>query len=239
MAEPIYRRILLKLSGEALQGAREFGIDSEVLKGIAREVTEVRALGVECALVIGAGNFFRGVPTSQQGLERVSADYMGMLATIINALAMQDALEKMGVTTRVLSAIDVPQVCEPYIRRRAIRHLEKGRVVIFAAGTGSPYFTTDTAAALRAVEIKAEVILKATRVKGVYDRDPKLYPDARFFSELTHLEVISQGLKVMDATAVSLCMDQRLPIVVFNLQEPGNIRRVVLGEAIGTRVRAG
>jgi uridylate kinase len=179
------------------------------------------------------------VPTSQQGLERVSADYMGMLATIINALAMQDALEKLGVTTRVLSAIDVPQVCEPYIRRRAIRHLEKGRVVIFAAGTGSPYFTTDTAAALRAVEIKAEVILKATRVEGVYDRDPKLFPDARFFRELTHLEVISQGLKVMDTTAVSLCMDQRLPIVVFNLQEKGNIRRVVLGEPIGTRVRTG
>ena len=238
MAEPAYRRILLKLSGEALQGSREFGIDSAVLKGIAREVTEVHGLGVECALVIGAGNFFRGVPTSQQGLERVSADYMGMLATIINALAMQDAMEKLGVTTRVLSAIDVPQVCEPYIRRRAIRHLEKGRVVIFAAGTGSPYFTTDTAAALRAVEIKAEVILKATKVRGVYDRDPKLHPEARFFSELTHLEVISQGLKVMDATAVSLCMDQRLPIVVFNLQEQGNIRRVVLGEPIGTRVRA-
>jgi uridylate kinase len=239
MAEPSYRRILLKLSGEALQGAREFGIDSDVIKGIAQEVTDVHGLGVECALVIGAGNFFRGVPTSQQGLERVSADYMGMLATIINALAMQDALEKLGVTTRVLSAIDVPQVCEPYIRRRAIRHLEKGRVVIFAAGTGSPYFTTDTAAALRAVEIKAEVILKATRVEGVYDRDPKLFPDARFFRELTHLEVISQGLKVMDTTAVSLCMDQRLPIVVFNLQEKGNIRRVVLGEPIGTRVRTG
>ena len=239
MAEPSYRRILLKLSGEALQGAREFGIDSDVLKGIAQEVTEVHGLGVECALVIGAGNFFRGVPTSQQGLERVSADYMGMLATIINALAMQDALEKLGVTTRVLSAIDVPQVCEPYIRRRAIRHLEKGRVVIFAAGTGSPYFTTDTAAALRAVEIKAEVILKATRVEGVYDRDPKLFPDARFFRELTHLEVISRGLKVMDTTAVSLCMDQRLPIVIFNLQEKGNIRRVVLGEPIGTRVRTG
>ncbi|OGP57614.1 MAG: UMP kinase [Deltaproteobacteria bacterium RBG_13_61_14] len=239
MAEPSYRRILLKLSGEALQGAREFGIDSDVLKGIAQEVTDVHGLGVQCALVIGAGNFFRGVPTSQQGLERVSADYMGMLATIINALAMQDTLEKLGVTTRVLSAIDVPQVCEPYIRRRAIRHLEKGRVVIFAAGTGSPYFTTDTAAALRAVEIKAEVILKATRVEGVYDRDPKLFPDARFFRELTHLEVISQGLKVMDTTAVSLCMDQRLPIVVFNLQEKGNIRRVVLGEPIGTRVRTG
>ena len=239
MAEPSYRRILLKLSGEALQGAREFGIDSDVIKGIAQEVTDVHGLGVECALVIGAGNFFRGVPTSQQGLERVSADYMGMLATIINALAMQDAMEKLGVTTRVLSAIDVPQVCEPYIRRRAIRHLEKGRVVIFAAGTGSPYFTTDTAAALRAVEIKAEVILKATRVEGVYDRDPKLFPDARFFRELTHLEVISQGLKVMDTTAVSLCMDQRLPIVVFNLQEKGNIRRVVLGEPIGTRVRTG
>jgi uridylate kinase len=239
MAEPSYRRILLKLSGEALQGSREFGIDSEVLKGIAQEVAEVQALKVECALVIGAGNFFRGVPTSQQGLERVSADYMGMLSTIINALAMQDALEKLGVTTRVLSAIDVPQVCEPYIRRRAIRHLEKGRVVIFAGGTGSPYFTTDTAAALRAVEIKAEAILKATRVKGVYDRDPEQHPDARFFPELTHLEVISQGLKVMDTTAVSLCMDQRLPIVVFNLLERGNIRRVVMGEPIGTRVKAG
>ena len=239
MGAAIYRRILLKLSGEALQGSREFGIDPEVLKGIAKEVADVQGLKVECALVIGAGNFFRGVPTSEQGLERVSADYMGMLATIINALAMQDALEKLGVTTRVLSAIDVPQVCEPYIRRRAIRHLEKGRVVIFAGGTGSPYFTTDTAAALRAVEIKAEAILKATRVEGVYDRDPKLHPDARFFSELTHLEVISQGLKVMDTTAVSLCMDQRLPIVVFNLLERGNIRRVVMGEPIGTRVRAG
>ena len=239
MGAAIYRRILLKLSGEALQGSREFGIDPEVLKGIAKEVADVQGLKVECALVIGAGNFFRGVPTSEQGLERVSADYMGMLATIINALAMQDALEKLGVTTRVLSAIDVPQVCEPYIRRRAIRHLEKGRVVIFAGGTGSPYFTTDTAAALRAVEIKAEAILKATRVEGVYDRDPKLHPDARFFSELTHLEVISQGLKVMDTTAVSLCMDQRLPIVVFNLLEKGNIRRVVMGEPIGTRVRAG
>jgi uridylate kinase len=239
MGAAIYRRILLKLSGEALQGSREFGIDSEVLKGIAKEVADVQGLKVECALVIGAGNFFRGVPTSEQGLERVSADYMGMLATIINALAMQDALEKLGVTTRVLSAIDVPQVCEPYIRRRAIRHLEKGRVVIFAGGTGSPYFTTDTAAALRAVEIKAEAILKATRVQGVYDRDPKLHPDARFFSELTHLEVISQGLKVMDTTAVSLCMDQRLPIVVFNLLEKGNILRVVMGEPIGTRVRAG
>lgn len=239
MAGPVYRRILLKLSGEALQGPREFGIDPETISGIAAEVAEVHGLGVECALVIGAGNFFRGVPTSQQGLERVSADYMGMLATILNALAMQDALEKRGVNTRVLSAIDVPQVCEPYIRRRAIRHLEKGRVVIFAAGTGSPYFTTDTAAALRAVEIKAEVILKATRVAGVYDRDPKQYPEARFFPEVTHLEVISRGLKVMDATAVSLCMDQRLPIIVFNLQERGNIRRVVLGESIGTRVHTG
>ena len=237
MGEPSYRRILLKLSGEALQGQRQFGIDPETIAGIAREVAEVHRLGVQCALVIGAGNFFRGVSTSQQGLDRVSADYMGMLATVINALAMQDALEKQGVDTRVLSAIDVPQVCEPYIRRRAIRHLEKGRVIIFAAGTGSPYFTTDTAAALRAVEIKAEAILKATKVNGVYDRDPKLHPEAKFFAELTHLEVISQGLKVMDATAVSLCMDQRLPIVVFNLQEPGNIRRVIMGEPIGTRVR--
>jgi len=239
MDAPSYRRILLKLSGEALQGSRQFGIDPETIAGIAREVAEVHGLGVECALVIGAGNFFRGVATSQQGVERVSADYMGMLATIINALAMQDALEKLGVATRVLSAIDVPQVCEPYIRRRAIRHLEKRRVVIFAAGTGSPYFSTDTAAALRAVEIKAEAILKATKVKGVYDRDPKVYPEAKFYPELTHLEVIKQGLKVMDTTAVSLCMDQSLPIVVFNLQEKGNIRRVIMGEPIGTRVRSG
>ena len=237
MSQPSYRRILLKLSGEALQGGRQFGIDPDTIRRIAAEVAEVHQMGVQCALVIGAGNLFRGVSASQQGIERVAADYMGMLGTVINALAMQDALEKQGVDTRVLSAIDVPQVCEPYIRRRAIRHLEKGRAVIFAAGTGSPYFTTDTAAALRAVEIKAEAILKATQVEGVYDRDPKQHPEAKLFHELSHLEVISQGLKVMDATAVSLCMDQRLPIVVFNLQEPGNIRRVIMGEPIGTRVR--
>jgi uridylate kinase len=235
-AKPAYGRILLKLSGEALQGEREFGIDLLTIHKVAEEVASVARLGVEVAVVVGAGNFFRGVPASGQGLDRVVADYMGMLATILNSVALQDVMEKAGVTTRVLSAIEVPQICEPYIRRRAVRHLEKGRVVIFAAGTGNPYFSTDTAAALRAVEIEAEVLLKATQVDGVYDRDPLQDPSAVKFDSLTHMEVIKRNLKVMDATAITLCMDNKLPLVIFNLHREGNIKKAVMGENIGTRV---
>jgi len=235
-AKPAYGRILLKLSGEALQGEREFGIDLLTIHKVAEEVASVARLGVEVAVVVGAGNFFRGVPASGQGLDRVVADYMGMLATILNSVALQDVMEKAGVTTRVLSAIEVPQICEPYIRRRAVRHLEKGRVVIFAAGTGNPYFSTDTAAALRAVEIEAEVLLKATQVDGVYDRDPLQDPSAIKFDSLTHMEVIKRNLKVMDATAITLCMDNKLPLVIFNLHREGNIKKAVMGENIGTRV---
>ena len=233
---PAYRRILLKLSGEAFQGENEFGIDFPTVTRFADEIKSVFELGVQVAAVVGAGNFFRGVPASQQGLERVVADYMGMLATILNSVAFQSCLEKAGVPTRVLSAIEVPQICEPYLRRRALRHLEKGRVVIFAAGTGNPYFSTDMAAALRAAEIGAEVILKATKVDGVYDRDPVKDPTAKQFDLLSHTEVINRDLKVMDATAITLCRDNRLPVVVFNLLRPGNIKRVVTGEKIGTRV---
>lgn len=231
-----YSRILLKLSGEAFQGDHEFGIDHKALSGFAGEIGSVVDLGVQVAVVVGAGNFFRGISASKQGLDRVAADYMGMLATIINSIALQDTLEKKGIPTRVLSAIEVPQICEPYIRRRAVRHMEKGRVVIFAAGTGNPYFSTDMAAALRAVEIGAEVILKATKVDGVYDSDPVKNPDAVKFDKLTHMAVIQQNLRVMDVTAISLCMDNKLPVVVFNLLKSGNVKRVVMGERIGTRV---
>jgi uridylate kinase len=231
-----YGRILLKLSGEAFQGNREFGIDLEMLHGFAKEIRSVANLGVEVAVVVGAGNFVRGVAASEQGLDRVVGDYMGMLATILNSVALQDVLEKASQPTRVLSAIEVPQICEPYIRRRAVRHMEKGRVVIFAAGTGNPYFSTDMAAALRGVEIEAEVILKATKVDGVYDSDPVKNPKAKMFKKLTHMQVIRNGLEVMDATAISLCMNNDLPVVVFNLLKPGNIKKVVMGSRIGTRV---
>src|ERR1700687_1778941 len=231
-----YRRVLLKISGEALMGEREYGQDPSVVGRIAAEGKQVHGLGVEVCLVIGGGNIFRGLAGAANGIERATADYMGMLATVINSLAMQSALERLGVTTRVLSAISMQAVCEPYIRRRAVRHLEKGRVVIFAAGTGSPYFTTDTAASLRAMEIGAEVILKASHhVDGVYDRDPMRDPTAHRFDRLTYIEVLQRNLKVMDSTAISMCMDNRLPIVVFNLRKAGNIRRAVMGEQIGTR----
>lgn len=240
MAEqPRFKRVLLKLSGEALAGDQGYGIDPDVIQGIAEEIRDVVRLGVEVALVIGGGNIFRGLAASSRGMDRASADYMGMLATVMNSLAMQDALEKLGVLTRVQSAIEMQEIAEPYIRRRAMRHLEKGRVVIFGAGTGNPYFTTDTAASLRAMEISADVILKATKVDGVYNDDPMKNPEAVKFESLTYLEVLEKGLQVMDATATSLCMDNQLPIVVFNLTEKGNIRRVVLGENIGTTVKGG
>jgi len=233
-----YRRVLVKLSGEALMGSQNFGIDRAVAAQIAGEVAEIRAIRVELAIVIGGGNIFRGVKASAVGMDRAQADYMGMLATVINALALQDALEQAGVHTRVVTAIEMRAVAEPFIRRRAIRHLEKGRVVLFAAGTGNPYFTTDTAAALRAMEIKAEVILKATKVDGIYSADPVTDPGATKFDTLSYLDVLDRRLKVMDATAVSLCMDNKLPIVVFNLREPGNMKRAIMGEPIGTTVRA-
>ena len=235
--EPKYKRILLKISGEALAGDLGYGIDPEIISGIADEIKEIVALGVEVALVIGGGNIFRGVAAASRGMDRASADYMGMMATIINCVAMQDALEKADVDTRVQSAIVVQEVAEPYIRRRAVRHLEKGRVVIFAAGTGNPYFTTDTAASLRAMEIGAEVILKATKVDGIYSADPLKDKDAVKFSELTYLDVLKRGLQVMDATATSLCMDNNLPIIIFDLTGHGNIKKVVTGEEIGTIVR--
>jgi uridylate kinase len=238
-SEPFYRRILLKLSGEALMGDQAYGIDPAVATRIAQDILDIQALGVQTAIVIGGGNIFRGLAASARGMDRSTADYMGMLATVINALALQDALEHAGVPTRVLTAIEMRAVAEPFIRRRAIRHLEKGRVVIFAAGTGNPYFTTDTAAALRAMEIKAEVILKATKVDGIYTDDPVTHPDAVRFERISYLQVLQQRLQVMDATAISLCMDNKLPIVVFNLKVPGNIRRVVLGDdAVGTTVTA-
>jgi uridylate kinase len=231
-----YGRILLKLSGEALMGDRRYGIDPETLARIADEIVEVQKLGVEIAIVIGGGNIFRGIAASAAGMDRATADYMGMLATIINALALQDSLEKAGLQTRVLSAIEMRAVAEPYIRRRAIRHLEKGRVVIFAAGTGNPFFTTDTAGALRAVEIGADAIVKATKVDGIYSADPKKDPMARRIEKVTYIEVLNQGLGVMDTTAISLCMDNKLPIVVFDLTQPGNIKRLVLGEPVGSIV---
>src|SRR5215472_5873137 len=238
--KPGFRRILLKLSGEAFAPADGSGIDLDALAEITREVKDVTTLGIELALVIGAGNILRGSDYEARGMDRTTADQMGMLATVVNALALQDSLEQAGVATRVLSAITMQAVCEPYIRRRAVRHLEKGRVVIFAAGTGNPYFTTDTAASLRALEIGAEVILKAThQVDGVYDRDPLREPGARRFDHLTYLEVLQRNLKVMDSTAISMCMDNSLPIIVFNLRKPGNIKKAVTGEAIGTVVEGG
>jgi uridylate kinase len=232
-----YQRILLKISGEVLTGKGDYGIDPSVIQQIAQEIKEVKTLGVELAIVIGGGNIFRGIAASSKGMDRASADYMGMLATVMNGLALQDALEKVHVQTRVQTAIEMREVAEPYIRRRAIRHLEKGRVVIFTGGTGNPYFTTDTTASLRAMEIGAEVILKATKVDGVYDSDPLLNKRAQKYDELTYLDVLKRQLKVMDATAISLCMDHQIPIIIFNLKKKGNIKRVVLGDKVGTKVR--
>ncbi len=237
MSRPAYKRILLKISGEVLAGDQSFGLDAKMIEYIASEVAEVAALGVEVAVVIGGGNIFRGIDAADGGMERASADYMGMLATMLNALALQNALEKQGVVTRVQSAIDMRQLAEGYIRRRAIRHLEKKRVVIFAAGTGNPYFSTDTAAALRAMEIGAEVILKGTKVSGIYDDDPMKNPKAVKYDRLSFLAVIDKRLKVMDSTAISLCMDNNLPIIVFNVKEKGNIKRIVQGERLGTLVK--
>jgi uridylate kinase len=236
---PKYNRVLLKLSGEALGGERDYGVDLEVVRTIAAQIKRVHEMGVQIALVVGGGNIFRGLAASNQGFDRATGDYMGMLATVINALALQDALERTGIPARTMTAIQMPQVAEPYIRRRAVRHLEKGRVVILAAGTGNPYFTTDTTAALRAVEIEADVILKATRVDGVYTADPQRDPKAVMLPRLDYLEVLNRGIEVMDNTALTLCMDNDVPIVVFNLLTPGNIERVVLGEEIGTLVGAG
>jgi uridylate kinase len=236
---PKYKRIILKVTGEVFAGPHKFGIDGKTVKAFAQEIQEVKEMGCELALVIGGGNIFRGAVASDIGMDRASADTMGMLATVINSLALQDALEKLGVSTRVLSAIEMRQVAEPYIRRRATRHLEKGRVVIFAGGTGNPYFTTDTTASLRAMEVGAEVILKATKVEGVYDADPLKHEGAHKFEELTYIEVLNRELKVMDSTAISLCMDNQLPIIVFNIMEKGNIKRVVSGEPIGTLVSGG
>ena len=236
MASPAYQRVLLKVSGEALLGPESFGIDPNVTTQIAREIGEVHHLGVEIAVVIGGGNIFRGLAASARGMDRATADYMGMLATVINALALQDALEQIDVITRVVTAIEMRAVAEPFIRRRAVRHLEKKRVVVFAAGTGNPYFTTDTAAALRAVEIRADIILKGTKVDGIYTADPMKDLKATRFDSISYLQVLEQGLKVMDATAVSLCMDNKLPIVVFNLQRPGNLKRAIMGESIGSLV---
>src|SRR5271170_2054556 len=234
--KPVYQRILLKLSGESFQGPAGFGIHGDTIREIAQEVKEVHELGVEIAIMVGGGNIFRGARQKGFEIDRATGDYMGMLATVLNALALQDALEKVGVHTRVQSAIEMHQVCEPFIRRRSTRHLEKGRVVIFAAGTGNPYFSTDTAAALRAMEIKADVILKATRVDGIFDADPEKVSGAKFFAQITYGDVLNQNLKVMDATAISLCMDNGMPIVVFNMNQHGNIKRVVMGERVGSKV---
>lgn len=236
MSATKYQRVLLKLSGEALMGDQGFGIDPQVVSRIASEIKDIHDLGVQVAVVIGGGNIFRGIKASAEGFDRVTADHMGMLATVINALAIQDALEKMDVYTRVQSAIEMRQVAEMYIRRRAVRHLEKRRVVIFAAGTGNPYFSTDTTAALRAMEIKADVILKATKVDGIYNADPVKVANAKLYDEITYMEVLTQGLGVMDTTAISLCMDNKVPIIVFNIKMKGNIRRVIEGEKIGSLV---
>ena len=235
-AKAKYKRVLLKLSGEALAGDGKSGINTNILSQIASDVQDAQALGTQIGIVIGGGNIFRGVAASAQGMDRASSDYMGMLATVINALALQDALEKKNLATRVQSAIEMAEIAEPYIRRRAMRHLEKGRIVIFAAGTGNPYFTTDTAASLRAMEIDAEVILKATKVDGIYDKDPMVHKDAVKFEQLTYMDVLNRGLKVMDSTAISLCMDNELPIITFNLTKPGNIAKVIAGEKVGTIV---
>ena len=235
---PVYQRIVLKLSGESLQGPQGYGIHAETVASIAREVKEVHEQGVHVAIMVGGGNIFRGTRQKSLAIDRATGDYMGMLATVINGLALQDALEKDGCVTRLMSAIEMHQVAEPFIRRRATRHLEKGRVVIFAAGTGNPYFSTDTAAALRAMEIKAQVILKATRVDGVYDADPEKVKGAKLFDRLSYLDVIQKGLSVMDSTAISLCMDNKMPIIVFNMNVHGNLQRVVMGEKVGSMVCA-
>jgi uridylate kinase len=235
---PVFRRVLLKLSGEALMGAQPFGIDEKVVSTIADEVRDVHSLGVEVAIVVGGGNIIRGLAASHRGIDRVTGDYMGMLATVINGLALQDALEKRGVPTRVQTAIDIREVAEPFIRRRAMRHLEKGRAVVFVAGTGNPYFTTDSAAALRANEIHAEVLLKATKVDGLYSADPKKDPGAELLPEVTYQEIIERGLEVMDTAAIALCRDNKIPIAIFDMMTPGNIRRVVCGERVGSIVRA-
>lgn len=237
--EAKYKRVIIKLSGEALAGEMDFGLESNTLNSLADQISEIADLGVEVAAVVGGGNIWRGVAGAKRGIDRATADYMGMLATVINALALQDVLEKHGVDTRVMSAIEMREVAEPYIKRRAIRHLEKGRVVIFAAGTGNPFFSTDTTAALRAAEIEAEAILMAKKVDGVYDCDPKTHPEAKRFETLTFLEVLNRGLKVMDSTAISLCMDNNIPIQVFNITEKGNMMKAVLGEKIGTLVGTG
>jgi len=234
---PTYRRILLKLSGEALLGEKSFGIDRAFTDYLAHEIKQVHALGVQVSAVVGGGNIFRGVSETAQGMDRVSADYMGMLATVINGVALQDALERAGMMTRVMSAIEMREVAEPFIRRRAIRHLEKERVVIFAGGTGNPYFSTDTAAALRAMEIKAEIILKGTKVDGIYDADPMKHPGARKFDHLTYFDVLQKGLKVMDTTAISLCMENSLPIIVYNLKEKGGLKKILTGGKVGTMVK--
>ena len=235
---PVYKRILLKLSGEALMGNQEFGICSDVITSYARQIKEIVDMGVEVGIVIGGGNIFRGLSGAEQGVDRVTGDHMGMLATVINSLALQNSIEKLGVPTRVLTAIEMPQIAEPYIRRRAERHLEKGRVVIFGAGTGNPYFTTDTAAVLRAIEINADVVIKATKVDGIYDKDPVKYSDAVKYETITYSEVLNKNLKVMDAAPISLCRDNKLPLIVFNSLVEGNIKKVVLGECncIGTKV---
>ena len=234
----MYKRIVLKLSGEALAGARGFGLEADKVSEIAGELAEVHALGVQIGIVVGGGNIFRGLSAQAEEMDRVSADSMGMLATVINAIALQDAMEQRSVQCRVMTAVQMNQLAEPYIRRRAVRHLEKGRIVIFAAGTGNPFFSTDTAASLRAMEIKADVLLKATKVEGIYDADPVLVKDAVKYDEITYMEILRQGLKVMDLTAVSLCKDNNLPMIVFNMNQPGNIRRVVLGEKVGSLVTA-
>lgn len=234
--KPIYNRILLKLSGEALMGDQEFGISSETITSYARQIKEIADLGVEVGIVIGGGNIFRGLSGTEQGIDRVTGDHMGMLATVINSLALQNAIELLGIPTRVQTAIEIPKVAEPFIKRRAQRHLEKGRVVIFGGGTGNPYFTTDTAAALRAIEINADVVIKATKVDGIYDKDPVKFADAKKYTEVTYTEVLNKDLKVMDATAISLCRENKLPIVVFDSLTEGNIKRVILGEEIGTTV---
>ena len=238
MESPFYKKILLKLSGEALMGDQEFGISSDVIASYAKQIKEIVDLGVEVSIVIGGGNIFRGISGAAQGVDRVTADHMGMLATVINSLALQNSIEKLGVPTRVQTAIEMPKVAEPFIKRRAQRHLEKGRVVIFGAGTGNPYFTTDTAAALRAIEMETDVVIKATKVDGIYDKDPVKYPDAKKYETVTYNEVLAKDLKVMDATAISLCRENKLPIIVFNSLIEGNLKRVVMGEHIGTTVVA-
>ena len=238
MESPFYKKILLKLSGEALMGDQEFGISSDVIASYAKQIKEIVDLGVEISIVIGGGNIFRGLSGAAQGVDRVTGDHMGMLATVINSLALQNSIEKLGVPTRVQTAIEMPKVAEPFIKRRAQRHLEKGRVVIFGAGTGNPYFTTDTAAALRAIEMETDVVIKATKVDGIYDKDPVKYPDAKKYETVTYNEVLAKDLKVMDATAISLCRENKLPIIVFNSLDEGNLKKVIMGEHIGTTVVA-